>query len=182
MTNLAKNTETNVSTYEQSANDFLNKTGATIEISFLRNGKHFDDDKDSRDIYKITVKRGSRSMVFNFGQSTMNSQYYQDSIKGRTYTLNGSCRTGNYSINDIAKYQTGGQKLILVKGKKPTNYDILACLQKYEVGTFDDFCGDFGYDTDSRKAEKIYDAVVKEYTDLCTLFSDAEIEEMKEIN
>ncbi len=30
----------------------------------------------------------------------------------------------------------------------PTAYDILACLTKYEVGTFDDFCSNFGYDTD----------------------------------
>lgn len=43
------------SEFDKQATDFLNKTGATIEIKFSHNGKHFDDDKQSRDIYKITI-------------------------------------------------------------------------------------------------------------------------------
>lgn len=170
-----------LSTYEIQANDFLAKTGTTIESEFLRNGKHFDNDETTRDIYKITIKRGSRSFSFDFGQSIMNSQYYQDTIKERTYTLTGACRTGHYSINDITKYQSGGQKLQLVKGKVPTAYDILCCLQKYDVGTLENFCSEFGYDTDSKKAEKTYKAVVDEYKNLCALFSDKELEELQEI-
>lgn len=33
-------------------------------------------------------------------------------------------------------------------------YDVLACLQKYDCGTFVEFAHEFGYDTDSREAEK----------------------------
>jgi len=167
--------------YNQQAADFLTKTGATMQVKFLRNGKHFDDDKDVRDIYEITIKRGQRKYAFNFGQSIMDSQYYQDKIQGRTYTMSGGNRTGNYSINDIQKYQSGGQQLKIVKGQEPTAYDILACLQKYDVGTLEDFCGDFGYDTDSKKAEKTYKAVVDEFKNVCALFTDAEIEELQEI-
>jgi len=32
---------------------------------------------------------------------------------------------------------------------EPTLYSVLACLQKYDVGTFEDFCNEFGYDTDN---------------------------------
>jgi hypothetical protein len=60
--------------------------------------------------------------------------------------------------------------------KEPSNYDILACLQKNEVGTFENFCGDFGYGEDSRKAEKIYKAVCKEFANMQKLFSDEELE------
>ena len=59
---------------------------------------------------------------------------------------------------------------------KPTFYDILTCLQKYKVGTFENFCGDFGYDEDSRKAEKIYKAVSKEFANMQKLFSNEELE------
>lgn len=67
------------------------------------------------------------------------------------------------------------------KKKKPTNYDILACIQKYDPGTFEDFCCEFGYDTDSRKALEIYLAVQQEYTKVNRLFRDV-IDELQEIN
>jgi hypothetical protein len=171
-------------TYEQQALDFLTSTGTTFSASFVRNGKHFDDDKETRDIYEITLKRGIRSYKFNFGQSIMNSQYYQDRIQGRTYTLNGGCRTGNYKINDIEKYKSGlglSNGLKLVKGEAPTPYDVLACLTKYDPGTLEDFCSEFGYDTDSKKAEKTYLAVKDEWQNVCALFTDAEIEALQEI-
>jgi hypothetical protein len=64
--------------------------------------------------------------------------------------------------------------------EEPTMYDILTCLQKYDCGTFADFCGEFGYDEDSRNAERIYKAVCKEFTAVERLFSDV-IEELQEI-
>lgn len=128
--------------YNKQANDFLKKTGATIKINFSHNGKHFADDKQNRDIYKVTISKGKRFFTFNFGQS-------------------------------IAK---SGLKL------QPNNYDILACLQKYDAGSFEEFCGEFGYNIDSSRAEKTYKAVCKEYEKLCTIFSDEEMELMRDIN
>ena len=70
---------------------------------------------------------------------------------------------------------------IAAGGEEPTMYSILSCMQKYDVGSFDDFCGDFGYDTDSRTAERIYKAVCKEYAAMCRLFNERELELMQEI-
>jgi hypothetical protein len=67
-------------------------------------------------------------------------------------------------------------------GKAPTEYDVLACLTKYEPGTFENFCGDFGYDTDSRTAERTYKAVCKEWENIEKLFSESELEQLREIN
>ena len=63
----------------------------------------------------------------------------------------------------------------------PTMYDVLACMTKYDVGTFEYFCGEFGYDTDSRKAYKTYLAVCREYEGMCRLFNSEELEEMQDI-
>ncbi len=60
-------------------------------------------------------------------------------------------------------------------------YDVLACLTKYDPGTFENFCSDFGYDTDSRKAEDVYRAVVKEFHSVQKFFAAEEIPELQEI-
>ena len=67
------------------------------------------------------------------------------------------------------------------KKKKPDEYDVLACLMPYEVGTFADFCGDFGYDTDSISALKTYMAVQKEYDGLRGIFTPEQMEMLGEI-
>lgn len=66
-------------------------------------------------------------------------------------------------------------------GQEPTMYDILTCMQKYEVGTFDDFCGNYGYDNDSIKAHKVYKAVAREYKNMLRVFGETILDEMQEI-
>jgi len=67
-------------------------------------------------------------------------------------------------------------------GEAPTVYDVLACLTKHNVGTLEDFCSEYGYNTDSKFAEQIYLACKKEFEDLQRLWTDSEIEELREIN
>lgn len=165
--------------YQKQANDFLSQTGTTLEIEFLKNDYHFIGDNDKRDIYKCTLKRGKRKFVFNFGQSLMDSQHYQDiHIKSRLYTMTGKNLCGGYKIDDMAKYK---DYIKLINGKKPTNYSVLACLTKYDPCTFEDFCKEYGYDEDSKKAEKIYKGVLYEYQSLCMLFSYDEMNQLSEI-
>ncbi len=63
----------------------------------------------------------------------------------------------------------------------PLAYDLLAAIQKSDVGTFRDFCGDFGYDTDSREAESTYRAVVKEWEKVQRFFTETEIHALQQI-
>lgn len=60
-------------------------------------------------------------------------------------------------------------------------YDVLCCLEKYEVGTFDDFCSNYGYDNDSIKTHKIYKAVAREYKNMLRVFGAEILEQMQEI-
>lgn len=60
-------------------------------------------------------------------------------------------------------------------------YDVLACITKADPGSFEDFCSEYGYDTDSRKAEKTYKAVVQEWKKVERFFSAEELEELWEI-
>lgn len=77
-----------------------------------------------------------------------------------------------YTFNFGQSLQAGAEE--------PNMYDVLTCLTKYDPYNFEDFCGDYGYDTDSRKAEKTYKAVQKEWESVERLFSDV-LEELQEI-
>jgi hypothetical protein len=66
-------------------------------------------------------------------------------------------------------------------------YDVLSCLQKYDVGSLEDFCSEFGYNfetiSEHKRIRSIYDAVCEEYEGFSNLFDDGEIpEDVLEIN
>lgn len=64
--------------------------------------------------------------------------------------------------------------------EEPSCYDVLACIEKYDPESFEYFCDNYGYDTDSRKAEKIYKECLKQYKNVHRLFSDV-MEQLREI-
>lgn len=70
---------------------------------------------------------------------------------------------------------------IAMGAEEPTMYDVLACLTKYDPEDFENFCSNYGYDTDSLTALRTYKAVVKEYEAMERLFSDI-MDELREIN
>lgn len=67
------------------------------------------------------------------------------------------------------------------QGKEPTPYDVLASITKYDPGTFSDFCGEYGYDEDSRKGYATYKAVVKEWQKVKGFFSSMELHALEQI-
>ena len=177
---------TTTTDYNAQAEDFLKKTGAEMIIHFAENGKHFPDDENTRDIYKITLKRGRRSYSFRFGQSIAHSAKVKDKLNGREFTLNGkSAGSHGYTHLQPEKFPRRkaefNHEFIFIEGTAPTAYDVLACLTKYDPGTFEDFCGEFGYDTDSRKAKKTYRAIMDEFMSVSRLFTESEREELAEI-
>lgn len=75
----------------------------------------------------------------------------------------------------------------------PTCYDILACLTKYDPGDYEDFCSEFGYETETENefgrltrnpnAYKIWKACCHEWEGVKRVFGEDEIlEELREIN
>lgn len=171
--------------YEEQADKFLKETGTEFKAEFSHYGKHFHNDKESRDIYNITLKRGEREFKFKFGQSINNSCWKVKLPKGERILLkaDGTPCNGLIQAKYIAKEIFGSiRNLKLLEPNIPTAYDVLACLTKYDIGTFENFCSEFGYNTDSRTAETTYKAVLNEYNNVKMLYSDEEIEKLQEIN
>ncbi len=126
--------------YNQGAYLVAEHLGLKMKVGDSEYRKYFPSDKESRYVFKITLKKGGRQYSFNFGQC------------------------------------------VACGSEEPTLYSVLTCLQKYDVGTFENFCDDFGYDQDSRTAEKTYKAVVKEFESMQRLFTSEELEVLEMIN
>lgn len=150
--------------YIKQATEFLQKTHAEMKIEYvgLAVNKEWKE-KEKRCLYEITLISPRGSMVFDFWDSIRNTEI-------RTMPFD--------AYNVQANKELAAKK----KAAVPSVYDVLACLQKYDPGTFEDFCSDYGYDEDSRTAERIYFAVQKEYTQLARLFTPEQMEELAEIN
>lgn len=84
--------------------------------------------------------------------------------------------------NSKHRYRFTFGQSIANTGSHPTAYDVLAGITKYEVGSFENFCSDYGYDVDSRKAYKTYKAVMKEWKNVELLFTTEQLELLQEIN
>lgn len=63
----------------------------------------------------------------------------------------------------------------------PTEYDILACVEKYGYDSFSDFCSEFGCSTGSISARETFLACGEEYAGLRRIFTEEQMEKMREI-
>lgn len=170
--------------YKQQALDFLKTCNATMEIEFL----HVDinqnwNDNTKRNKYRFTITTPKGKMTGNFWDSVINTQI----------TL---MTPEDYSMKHYGQYYDGLMphvktriRRILKEAKvkcTPTPYDILACLQKYDPGTmhefFDEFCYEVNSVDDMFSFMNTYNAVVKEYRDLCRIFTEEQMEILREIS
>lgn len=151
------------SKYNEAAAEFLHYTQAKISKEFKKIGKHFEGDKNDRPIYLITISKGERKYSFNFGESINHLQENKQKIK-----VWGGAFFKKHLDELLAK-------------NPPSDYSILAALEKHDVGSFENFCSEFGYEQDSRKAEKIYNSVKNEFKSLQIIFTDKELELMQDI-
>jgi hypothetical protein len=170
--------------YQKQAKDFLTSCNATMEIEFVG----FDinqswNENIERAKYRVTIKTPRGSMTVDFWDSEMNTSIlkttedqYSRKIYGRHYD----------GLLMSEKGRILRELKALKKEAKPSEYSILACLTHYDPGTMHDFFDEMGYEIDSVDDMfcfmNTYNAVVKEYRDLCRIFTEAQMEALREIN
>lgn len=174
-----------MSEYTAQAEQFLADTTTDFSIVYLYTGPYFDDDKEERDVYQFTIKNARGVYSAKFGDSIHNTKR-RAFIK--TFALGMARQVSRWEERAMRAVDVplvkSGPFFRLQKGtkaEKPTAYDVLAGLTKYDPGTFADFCSDYGYDVDSRKAEKIYLAVQEEHVALRRMFTAEQMEQLQEI-
>lgn len=139
--------------YNQKALEFLNSCPAELEVYYSGTSiNHLWSEKQPRDMYSFVIKTPRGSMNGLFWDSIKNTK---DRLAKRNHP------------------------------KRPSAYSILACLEKYDVGSMDAFMYEFGYEIKSAKDIanfiQTYNAVIKEYNDLCRIFTPEQMEMLREI-
>jgi hypothetical protein len=170
-----------ISSYQQQGLDFINKHELEFRAVLIGDDCPLfcADAEQGKDMDKVTVFPR---------KSHIHGKHYRCTIsrKGKGHfsvDFWNSYADEEYRALGDKKYQFGETFIKYSKGRPqlPQAYDVLTCLQKSDVGTFEDFCSEFGYDADSRKAEQVYNAVVKEWRKVRAFFTDAEIAELQDI-
>jgi hypothetical protein len=180
-----------MSAYEKQATNFCERYNTTITPIYTGHRKYFPGDTTPRATFSVTIARtGKAPYTFDFGQSLVNSYKATVGFPGEPgcYTVRTVPQWFNFSwLEEVGKevwVMLGGKMrrvVLQLATTPPTSYDILAALTKNDPGTFEDFCGNYGYDEDSRKAESVYFSVQKEWANVRRLFADC-LEESEEIN
>ena len=140
--------------YTKQAEDFLKRFNLSLKVHYLRHDINTTwEDNKYRGLYQFTLKR-----------------------PGATRSTAGNA---NRNIFTGKFWQS-----IIHEKEWPTAYDILACLATdiYCPDNFKDFCADYGYDEDSRNAEKMFKICDKFGRRLRAFFTKEEQEELIKIN
>ena len=167
--------------YEKQALDFLAACNAIMEIKYSGLEKPNWDDK-LHCVYDCTIKTPKGSMTVHFYDSAynteirlMNTNKYYEKLTHQNYDFAPVLQQFKYQKELKAKQQEA----------VPTKYDILACLQKYEVGSMDDFMQEFGYEIkctkDMTNFINTYNIVIEEYNNLCRIFTPEQMEMLREV-
>ena len=121
--------------------------------------KYFPGDKEERPILRVWLKRGKTEINFRFGMSIKDRE-----ILERKY---GDDRPGH--INDFMKAKKEVIEGIL--------YSILSCVSSdyFCPATLSEFCSEFGYDEDSRTAEKTFNVALKQSIELKRVLTEEEV-------
>lgn len=152
--------------YQEQAQKFLDKAGATFSAEFVGHDFYFDDDKTKRDIYRITIERKGKTWSFRFGQSVHNSWFEPSKCPNKR------CKFASFHYGECPNR----------KRTNPTAYDVLACVTKSAPGSIDDFASEYGYAGEKpSKIQSIYASVVEEWENVRRMFGDL-MDELQEIN
>lgn len=176
--------------YHQQAADFCAKHDVKIDIvkATAQTPPPWAEKKNAEHgiKYSVTITRGNRRPYsFDFWDSILNRELAEDAevLKRCQWFPEGHPDI----IRMLKKYRQRTKKELykhvkqqLAEADEGRAYSILSCLTKYPPGIFADFCGDYGYDEDSRRAEGIYKAVCEEWFQVESLFGDC-LDDLREI-
>lgn len=156
--------------YDAQAKAFLDKFNiefrATIYPSDMQEAAPWSGGEDCGLRYRVTISRTGTPSTVSFDYwGSINDREIIEKNKPKPRVAQGSCPRR------------------LVREAHPSAYDVLSCVGS-DINcsdSFMEFCGDFGYDEDSRRAYAAFERCSKFARELRDFFTPDEITELAEI-
>jgi hypothetical protein len=178
-----------INTAEQAITAWAEQHGATLYFQFVPlSASRNKDEKLPTLNWLITLKRNGRDVLtFDYSAGSAHCPTYKASVAElggprcllRDSAIRSECETGKR-----VKVVGGDQFLSGAAIPAPSVADVLYCLASdysvIDVGGFESWASEFGYDTDSRKAEGIYRACLEQALALRGAFGDAAMSALQE--
>lgn len=166
--------------YQAKAKSFLADCNATMEINFI--GKeipsHWLGETKPHNKYQFTITTPKGKYTSYFWDSlwnTMVSEMTADDLACKKYKAHYDVLRGHERTNVLRELKSRKANAT------PTEYDILAAVEKYSYDSFSDFCDAFGCSTDSISAREAYLACGEECAGLRRIFTEEQMEMLREI-
>lgn len=166
--------------YQAQAKSFLADCKATMEINFVGReiSSHWLGETKPHNKYQFTITTPKGKYTSYFWDSLYNTEVSE--VSERTYAQ----QKYKASYDCLRSHEKAKARAELAKLKAnavPTEYDILAAVEKYSYDSFSDFCSEFGYSTDSISARETFLACGEEYAGLRRIFTEEQMEMLREI-
>lgn len=166
--------------YEDQAKAFAENYNVTMTTVYKGHYPRWSEAAVSQ--WFITLSRpGREPWRFDFSSSINDSWKYREDGSLRFKSGLPWGFGTRYQLLEIGRDSIHFKDYWIAQAKvPPTLYDVLSCITKYDPGTFNEFCSEFGYNNDSLKDFATYQDVCKEYENVYRLFSDC-LDELQEI-
>lgn len=166
--------------YQAQAKSFLADCKATMEINFVGREipSHWLGETKPHNKYQFTITTPKGKYTSYFWDSLYNTEVSE--VSERTYAQ----QKYKASYDCLRSHEKAKARAELAKLKAnavPTEYDILAAVEKYSYDSFSDFCSECGYSTDSISARETFLACGEEYAGLRRIFTEEQMEMLREI-
>jgi len=155
--------------------EYLKLINVNYSVRYASNNEH--DNEWPSDLWRASF--GKKSFNFNTGLG------HRVTVSGRVQSAGKKYFDLIGGFNSDVFHVIGGvsptKKMAAIA---PQAADVLYCLlldmQAHDY-SFEGWCGDLGYDTDSRKAKLIYKACNQIYFDMVSVFTSEQIETLNEL-
>lgn len=156
-----------------------------VPFSKSRNAKKNAKPSDYSLNWHVSIANGSRTLTTDYQQGIAHIPGYQQRMSGRMSvdefdSIKRACETGKAGGRDSNLGIYLGAKPIPAPELRDVLHSLVLDAGALDYASFEDWAADFGYDTDSREAERIYKACVKIGLELRALIGDAGIASLRE--
>lgn len=160
-----------ISEYQKQALEFLENTKTRI---FATKKNTASNERGTYYTYDVLLIRDKDTNICN--TVPRDDIFYSD-------CSNISAKSEIHNAKKGYKFEFSGSIYNFENDIKLNAYSILACLScsAYEIYDFEDWCLEYGYDSDRISHSKIYQACLKEHFSLKKMFSSSELEQLQQI-